>query len=141
MKGSKYSILVADNDADDHFLIKDAINQIDPEYKVSSVNDGLQLMDKLLKRNNFKNVEENLPDLIILDLNMPLLDGYGALKQIRTNELLKKIPVYVMSTSRFDYDKTKAIAWGADGFYSKPAKYSDLTDIVKDIIKRVLPVS
>jgi CheY-like chemotaxis protein len=78
------------------------------------------------------------PDLVIMDLNMPLMDGFGVLKQVRASEALRDIPIYVLSTSKFDYDKQKSLDYGANDFFSKPYHFDDLKVIIRDICNKTL---
>jgi len=131
-------ILIADDDLDDHYIIKEAIEKLNVNHTCTSVYNGLELI-QLLKGTG-KTGEKLLPDMIIMDLNMPLLDGLGALSQIKENEELRNIPVYILSTSRFEYDKQKALQLGANNFYSKPYKFEELKDIIKEIYNRTFTV-
>ena len=87
-------------------------------------------MDLLLQRNKY-NKYDDIPDLILLDLNMPLMDGFEALKQIKSTPKLKDIPVYIISTSRSEKDKEMALKLGATGFYHKGASSQDIHKIMK----------
>jgi CheY-like chemotaxis protein len=134
---TNYSVIIADDDLDDQEFLMTAIKQLNPNGTIRTANDGLQLLDMLLKRNEFQHTDQPLPNLIILDLNMPIIDGYDALKQIKANEKLKHIPVFILTTSTTEYDCTKSIAYGAKAFYSKPMIFSDLGIIVKTIFLNV----
>src|SRR5687767_91564 len=104
----KFIIVMADDDLDDQLLVKDAFANAKVKGQVYAVYDGIQLLDFLYKRYQFKNAET--PDLILLDLNMPLMDGFEALKIIKSHPVLKNIPVYIVTTSRNKADKDKALA-------------------------------
>jgi CheY-like chemotaxis protein len=91
------------------------------------------LMDYLLRREAYKNVKDALPDLILLDLNMPLMDGFDVLATIKNTPSLSGIPIYVITTSRSTDDKKKALQLGAAGFYSKGASSKDIKKIVKEV--------
>jgi CheY-like chemotaxis protein len=132
-----YSVIITDDDLDDQEFLMTAIKQLDPNATIRTANDGLQLLDMLLKRNEFQHTDQPLPDLIILDLNMPIIDGYDVLKQIKANDELKHIPIFILTTSTTEYDCTKSIAYGAKAFYSKPMVSSDLLTIVKTILSSV----
>ena len=131
-------IIIADDDLDDHYIIKDEIEKISPNHTFTSVYNGLELIHLL--KGTGKSGEKIIPDLIIMDLNMPLLDGLGALSQIKASEDLAGIPVYILSNSRFDYDKEKAMQLGASCFHSKPFKFEELKEIVKEIYNRTFTV-
>src|SRR5215207_5907573 len=90
-------ILIIDDDVDDHFLLRKAINQVVPQAIVESLYDGSEALQFL----------ENctaLPNLIFLDLNMPIVSGMNTIKLIRQNESLSKIPIAILTTSTRDWD-------------------------------------
>jgi len=123
---------------DDQYVIRDAIENLNVKHEFTSVYNGLELINLL--KGSGKTGEKIIPDLIIMDLNMPLLDGLGALSQIKANEELRDIPVYILSTSRFEYDKQKAMELGASNFYSKPFQFEELKDIIKEIYTKTFTV-
>lgn len=127
-------IIIADDDLDDHYIIRESIEKINPDHTFTSVYNGLELI-QLLKGTGKEGLKI-VPDLVIMDLNMPLLDGLGALSQMKASDELRGIPVYILSTSRFDYDKQKALELGASNFYSKPYKFEELKEIIKEIYTR-----
>jgi CheY-like chemotaxis protein len=128
-----FHIVLADDDLDDQELIKKAFESVKVKVDVSVVYNGLQLMDYLLKREAYRRIEYNAPDLVLLDLNMPLMDGFDVLKEIRMHTSLKKLPVYVLTTSHTADDKRKALQLGATGFYSKGGSYKELQRVVKEV--------
>jgi CheY-like chemotaxis protein len=123
---------MADDDLDDQFLIKTALKDAKVPIMLYPVYDGIQLLDFLYKRYQFKHIPHT-PDVIFLDLNMPLMDGFEALKLIKGNEKLKDIPVYVLTTSRREEDKKIALELGAAGFYSKGSSSKDINRIVREV--------
>jgi CheY-like chemotaxis protein len=128
----KFVIVVADDDVDDQELMRRGLSDCKVTVEIVSLYNGLQLMDYLLRRESFKNIKEN-PDLILLDLNMPLMDGFEVLKEIRKHHALAQIPLYVITTSRSKQDRETALALGATGFYSKGASSRDIRKIMLDI--------
>jgi len=128
----KFIIVLADDDLDDQELMKRGLKDCKVKVEINAVYNGLQLMDYLLKREAYKNISES-PDLILLDLNMPLMDGFDVLKEIKKTPALKKIPVYVTTTSRSKEDKEEALKLGAAGFYSKGSSSKDIRRIMQEI--------
>jgi CheY-like chemotaxis protein len=126
-----FSIVVADDDLDDQDLIAAAFREAKVKVVVNAVFDGIQLMDFLLGINQFKG--RRFPDLVFLDLNMPLMDGFDALKQLRQYPQLQTLPVYILTTSKDEADKKKALELGATGFYTKGASSKDIRKIVESI--------
>jgi CheY-like chemotaxis protein len=129
-----FRIVVADDDLDDHELMAKGLKDCKVKIEVSAVYNGQQLMDYLLKRNAYKNNNES-PDLVLLDLNMPLMDGFEALQQIRANENLKAIPLYVITTSKSDQEKSRALSFGANGYFCKGSSSSDIVRVMREICR------
>lgn len=130
-------VLVADDDDDDQFIIKSAISEFNSDHiKVSSVYDGLQLMDFLNRKGVF--ASESKPDLILLDINMPLMNGIQALKQIKTHKELRSIPVCMISTLRTEQQQRECKALGALDFFSKPNHIGDYKNIIDSIFARTI---
>ena len=131
-------IVVADDDLEDHELIKKAVKECDLNYIVTSVYNGMQLMNLLLKKGFYKTEFTRNPDLVILDLKMPIMDGYEALSQIRANPELADIPVHVISESGSADDRRKLVEAGADGFYTKPFSFDELLKLVGGICNHTI---
>ena len=129
----KFSIVMADDDIDDQDIMKQAFNDSKVLVTVNAVYDGVQLMDYLLKEGKYADKSIERPDLILLDLNMPLMDGFEALRQIKSHDHLKNIPVYVVTTSKSNFDITKTVELGAKGFYHKGASSKDIYRIVQEV--------
>jgi CheY-like chemotaxis protein len=129
-----FRIVVADDDLDDQELIAKGLKDCKVKVEISAVYNGLQLLDYLLKRQAYRNIKET-PDLILLDLNMPLMDGFDVLKEIRKQPNLASIPLYVITTSRSPQHKEEVLKLGANGFYSKGASSKDVRRIMGEICK------
>jgi CheY-like chemotaxis protein len=128
-----FRIIVADDDIDDQDLIRRSFRDSKVQVEVNSVYNGLQLMDYLLRKEAYRNITDPLPDLIMLDLNMPLMDGFDVLQQIKKHPGLLNIPIYVLTTSRNPDHKKKALELGATGFYSKGASSKEIRRIVQEV--------
>ena len=128
-----FRIIVADDDIDDQDLIKRAFSDSQVQVEVNSVYNGLQLMDYLLRKEAYKNIADPLPDLILLDINMPLMDGFDVLLQLKKQPALLNIPIYVLTTSRNPEHRKKALQLGATGFYSKGASSKEIRRIVQEV--------
>ena len=124
----RLKILMADDDPDDRDLFKEAVGEVKKNIEVSTVNDGDQLM-KVLEQS-----ENNLPDIIFLDINMPCKNGQECLREIKAHEKLKEIPVVIYSTSaRFDLiDST--YEQGATLYVQKPDSYTGIKEIARKIL-------
>jgi CheY-like chemotaxis protein len=113
----KYNIVVADDDADDHFFLEEAMRASNIQGNLIPAYNGSELLDLLHTRGNFATGPSIKPDLVLLDLNMPVLDGFTALKQIKKSDDLKDIPVFIFTTSRRDADRKTCEQLGADEFF------------------------
>jgi len=131
---TKFTILVADDDLDDQEMMRSAFAQCKVDVEMVPVYDGVQVIDYLWRRHGFKNVT-SLPDLILLDLNMPLMDGFQTIKEIKRFPYLSSIPIFVITTSRAPEHMSKALKLGASGFYSKGSKAKDIVEIMRKVCR------
>jgi CheY-like chemotaxis protein len=122
-----FRILIADDDLDDVQLTKDCFIENKLPVRFNEVGDGQILMDHLNGISKSSGSKE-LPQLILLDLNMPRKSGFEALKELKENDTLRKIPVVVFSTSIASKDIEKAYELGASCFVSKPNTLEEWCD-------------
>jgi len=119
--------MIGDDDIDDIQLTKDCFNENKLPVHVYDVGDGQILMDHLKKMTSVSN-STNLPQLIILDLNMPRKNGLEALEELKRDGTLRKIPVVIFSTSDTLRDVERAYELGASCFVSKPNSFDEWCD-------------
>jgi CheY-like chemotaxis protein len=117
-----FTIFMADDDHDDQNFLRMAVHKFSPEIRVECVNNGMDLLELLKK--------EGEPDLIILDLNMPQRNGKEILKDIKTNNELKHIPVIIYSTSKSTEEINTIYTLGANSFLTKPRDFKDISSAV-----------
>jgi CheY-like chemotaxis protein len=129
------TLLVADDDADDRLMIKEALEENRLANDLHFVEDGEDLMDYLLKKGKYENSSVPRPGLILLDLNMPKKDGREALRDIKSDPRLKDIPVVVLTTSKAEEDIFRTYNLGVNSFVTKPVTFSSLVDILKELGK------
>jgi len=122
-------IFLADDDEDDRTFFEEALNEIPLNTKVSSFSDGVELMAKLLS-------EKPLPDMIFLDLNMPLMDGFECLHDIRNESNFQNIPVIIYSTSFYAAEVARLQEMGATRYLKKPSSYNQLKTLLYNCINR-----
>ena len=122
------TILLADDDAGSREIFIEAIGQIAPHIKVNTVSNGQNLMNAILSQ------VQPLPDIIFLDLNMPLKTGRQCLQEIRNNERLKDIPVIIYSTSANREHIDQTYDGGANFYLIKPDSFNDLKLLAKNIL-------
>jgi CheY-like chemotaxis protein len=121
-----FCILVADDDNDDQYMVKQAFANVNLQANLRTVNDGVELMDYLLRKGKYRDAEVLSPKIILLDLNMPKKDGRECLKEIKENPRLKKIPIVIYSTSSNPDDILYAYENGASSYITKPYSYQEL---------------
>ncbi len=125
-------LLMADDDADDCMLMKNAIREIFRSDNFHCLPDGQELMDYLNRRGAYQDPAEfPLPDLILLDLNMPRKDGFKALQEIKENPDLRCIPVVIYTTSRAQEQIELSYSLGANSYIVKPMTFEDLVKCLK----------
>jgi two-component system, response regulator len=126
-----FTIVVADDDVDDQALVKEGFEDCKAQVIIDSVFNGLELMDYLLKRERYKH-HKVTPDLILLDLNMPLMDGFNVLKEIKETTHLN-IPIYIITTSRSKAERDQALKLGASGFFNKGFSSREIKAVMREI--------
>src|SRR6185369_2622897 len=126
------SILVVDDDPGDRLLIEKAMKESGVRNRVDFLQDGQELVDHLMDRLKPSVPEggRGLPDLILLDLNMPRLDGHEALKLVKRHSILKEIPVLIFTNSRSSEDILDSYKEGANTFLTKPFDYPGLVKLM-----------
>ncbi len=129
-------ILLAEDDEEDRMMLEDASREAGISIPIRCVENGEELLDFLHQRKDYADAKANpKPLLILLDLNMPKLDGRQALDKIKNEELLRKIPTIVFTTSNAREEIRRAYASGASSFIIKPFSFNSLVDMMK-IIKQ-----
>ena len=134
----KRTFLMADDDPDDVDMFRDALLIIDPSIVFYYAKDGRGLLDKL----EDKNLEK--PDIIFLDINMPVMNGWECLAKLKQYELYRNIPVIIYSTSFHPKEIEKAFEMGALCFFTKPTEFNHLLinlRIIADSLGKDLPAS
>ncbi len=125
------NILMADDDEDDCILVRSAFQEIGMPHDLRFVADGEELLNYLLHQGNFTDHQKHpRPDLILLDLNMPLIDGREALARIKSYPGLAPIPILILTTSKDQRDIALSREAGASSFLSKPEVFEDLTEML-----------
>ena len=115
-------IIMADDDADDRAIVQDAMELLDAGDVMTFTENGEELLD-LLQRSF---TELTCPSLIVLDLNMPKMNGTQTLSRLKADKNFKDIPVIIYSTSINPLEKQKCLSLGADHFFDKSTEYESL---------------
>lgn len=128
------TILIAEDDEDDKYLILKAFEITLPNNNVICVEDGEVLIQYLNRMTPFDEDEKYpIPDIILLDLNMPRKDGKAALAEIKSHDVLKKIPVIIFTTSTSKEDIDASYSLGSNSFITKPNTFEGLLKITEEI--------
>lgn len=128
MQQDSILITLADDDEDDRLFFTDAFEELKINTIVNTVNNGRELL-------NFLNDPETvLPNIIFLDLNMPILNGIECLKAVKLNDKFKDIVVAIYSTSSSDQDVEDTFVLGANIYIKKPSNFENLKKILADIV-------
>jgi two-component system response regulator len=122
---------MADDDADDRMLTKEALEESRVLNDLRFVEDGEELMEFLRKQGKYADAPR--PGLILLDLNMPKKDGREALKEIKADAELRRIPVVVMTTSKAEEDIFRSYDLGASSFITKPVTFDRLVELMRTL--------
>jgi two-component system response regulator len=125
------TILMADDDPDDRQMTREAFEESRLANDLRFVEDGVELMDYLCRRNQYSDPESSpRPGLILLDLNMPKKDGRQALSEIKAHPNLRNIRVVVMTTSKAEEDILRTYDLGASSYVTKPVTFTALVDVI-----------
>jgi CheY-like chemotaxis protein len=127
------TILMADDDHDDCLLVREAFTEARISNDLRFVHDGKELLDYLYHQGSFTRGKAPRPGLILLDLNMPRVDGRQALNRIKNDPDLKRIPVVILTTSREDQDILKSYNLGANSYITKPVTFEGLIEVMKEL--------
>ena len=128
-KKQAHILLVEDNEGD-IYLTKEAFEEANIKTDISVVKNGRDALDFVFQRGEFTDAKK--PDMILLDINIPIFNGHEVLQQIKNDVTLKKIPVIILSTSTHQRDIDKANAQNCDGYLYKPL---DITEFHSAILK------
>jgi CheY-like chemotaxis protein len=128
------TVLMADDDPDERLLTESAFRESRIVNELRFVEDGVELIDYLKRRGRYADPKQYpRPGLILLDLNMPRMDGREALQEIKSDPQLRRIPVVVLTTSRDKKDVYKTYSLGVNSFIVKPVSFDDLVELFKTL--------
>ncbi len=130
------SILMADDDEDDRQLAMEALHESKLVNELRFVKDGEELMDYLHHRGQYADPASSpRPGIVLLDLNMPRKDGREALKEIKSDPELRRIPVVILTTSDAEEDIIRSYDLGVNSFIKKPVTFNGMVEIMRALGK------
>ncbi|MFL5745107.1 MAG: response regulator [Niastella sp.] len=130
MENTSWKILVADDDADDRAILQDAMAELEASHVLCFAQNGEEVLRILGKDFN----AGCKPALIILDLNMPKLNGTETLRRIKNDERFKTVPVIIYSTSLNPMEKDKCMMLGAHSYITKPVTFKESMDTARSFL-------
>lgn len=133
MTEKRQIVLCVDDDPDDQMMVLDTILEIDPTIRVASALNGVEALSFL----NGAKERRELPCLVIMDINMPQMDGKKALALIKKDDGLSSVPIVMFTTSSSEMDKSFAARHGVE-FITKPIKHQELYNTVKRLLSMCL---
>lgn len=134
VRGKSITILMADDDADDRLMTKEAFEASQLANDLRFVEDGVQLMDYLYQRGAYSDPAMSpKPGIILLDLNMPKKDGREVLAELRKDAAFRHIRVIVMTTSKAEEDIYRTYDLGAASYITKPVTFDALVDVIRTL--------
>lgn len=126
-------ILLAEDDPDDRLFTRRALSETRVATRLTTVENGEELLHYLRHEEEKQNGEVSHPDLVLLDLNMPRMDGREALREMKSDPELRRIPVVVLTTSEADQDVLQSYDLGVNAFMTKPVSFNELTDAMDSL--------
>lgn len=130
LNAGQIRILLADDDEDDRMMARDALETSLLTNPLDEVVDGIELIEHL---DGLLESGGPLPGLILLDLNMPRMDGREALAKIKGNPALRHIPIVVLTTSKAEEDVYRTYDLGVNSFISKPISFDGLVSVMTEL--------
>ena len=127
------TILMADDDEEDCELTRDALQDARLANEMKFVHDGQELIDYLRREGTYADASADAPrpGIILLDLNMPKMDGREALAEIKADESLRRIPIVVLTTSKDEEDVLRTYDLGVNSFITKPVTFTGLVEVMR----------
>jgi len=132
MQKLKYILLVEDNLYDAELIIT-GLEENNLANGIIHVRDGEEALDYLYCRGQFNGRTDGNPAVILLDLNLPKVSGFEVLRQIKTDEGFKFIPVVILTSSREDKDIVEGYTLGTNGYVVKPINFHQFVDVIKQL--------
>ena len=124
---------MADDEPDDRFLMKQALAENKLSDKIEFIENGVELMDYLLQRVKYALNKPIKSGLILLDINIPKMDGREILTQMKSDKELRRIPVVVLTASQAEEDIFQTYDLGVNSFICKQTSFQDLVEVVREI--------
>ncbi|MGE0222670.1 MAG: response regulator [Acetobacteraceae bacterium] len=130
--GQRIVVLVAEDNQYDRLILQEAFAELGLDIDLQFVSDGEEVLDYLRRRNGYAADDAApTPTLVLMDLNMPRMNGHDAVREIRADPILRVLPVIVLSTSDSPRQIAQAYANGVNAFMTKPGRFEDFVDLLR----------
>jgi len=131
---SVITIHMCDDDPDDQLLVSDALKEARLGNPIDFTSNGRELLQYLNREGKYETLKDTpLPGIILLDLNMPIMDGREVLKILKENEKFKSIPIVILTTSKAEEDVARSYDMGVNSFVIKPVSFENLVEMIQSI--------
>lgn len=127
-----FEVLLVEDSDDDILFVQESFKRHKIANPLRVVRDGVEALDYLRKKEAYHDVK--MPSLVLLDIKMPRKDGFEVLKEIKGDELLKQIPVVMLTTSMQEVDVVKSYRYGTCSYVQKPVGFESFQKIVNDMM-------
>lgn len=134
------TLLLADDDPDDRMMALEAFAESRLTNPIVTVEDGQELLDYLCGTGKYAGDKPGRPAFILLDLNMPRMDGRQALERIKQDPELRRIPIIVLTTSKAEEDIVRTYDLGVNSFITKPVTFDQLLNVIRDLSRYWLEI-
>lgn len=134
------TLLLADDDPDDRMMALEAFAESRLTNPIVTVEDGQELLDYLYGSGKYAGDKPGRPGFILLDLNMPRMDGRQALERIKQDPELRRIPIIVLTTSKAEEDIVRTYDLGVNSFITKPVTFDQLLNVIRDLSRYWLEI-
>lgn len=128
--GGKY-LIYAEDDIDDREIFAEMMLRVNADIEVVTLENGRQVLDYLGELDE----DAVLPCFILLDVNMPVMDGYRTLQKLKSQEAYRDITVIMYTTASHEIEKRKSAQFGASKFITKPFRLAEIEDIVREFAR------
>ncbi len=135
------NILLVDDSEDDIMIARKAFAQLSFPHKLETAMSAQSALDYLHCRGKYADRKPVLPDLLLLDINMPIINGFALLKILKADQLLRKIPVIILTSSSAREDVSRSYECGAASYLTKPGSFEGLKNLIGDFTRYWLTVS
>ena len=125
-------LLVEDNPTDEKLTIR-AFKKCGVSNEIVVVRDGAEALDYLFGTGKYAGQDTRIPALVLLDLNLPRIDGHEVLRQIRANERTKLLPVVILTASKEEEDVVRGYALGANAYVRKPVDFAEFASATQTL--------